>query len=276
MRRAFKPLRVLLALGCFALVNVAFLAPLVAAALCEPGDAFAARIAAWQFWPAMMKLYLPAVAVILAVTLLMGRVYCSTLCPLGVFQDIVIRVKRLFTKKSAGYYAPCPRTRFVILGVCLASALFGALGLAALVEPYSVYGRFATQLVRPALQAAVNAVADWGDAHEHYWLMRDEIVTDCLALWAAAVSMLVVAGLAVWRGRWFCNAICPVGTVLAALSQRPLMKISIDSDKCVKCGLCARACKAGCIDVKNGKVDNARCVRCFNCLGVCKKGAVKL
>ena len=36
----------------------------------------------------------------------------------------------------------------------------------------------------------------------------------------------------------------------------------------------AKACKAECIDVENGKVDQSRCVRCFTCIGTCKKGAL--
>ena len=58
------------------------------------------------------------------------------------------------------------------------------------------------------------------------------------------------------------------------LSAKAPFKIRLDAAKCVKCGLCAKACKAECIDVANGTVDQSRCVRCFNCLGTCKKEAL--
>ena len=277
MKRLFKPLRVVLALGCLALVSAAFLMPMMLAALCVDGGRQSVNAAAWQLWPAMVALNIPVVAAILAVTALMGRVYCSTLCPLGVYQDVVIRIRRLFTKKGHCYEAPWNRTRYAVFAATLAAAFAGFFALPALIEPYSVYGRFVTQLVRPALQWTVNLLAAWCDAHEKYWVMSDEIVVaGFLSFWVAAASMIAVTVLAAARGRWFCNAVCPVGTLLSIVSRRSLMKMSIDPSKCVKCGMCARACKAGCIDVKAMSIDNSRCVRCFNCIGACGKGAVKL
>ena len=277
MRRLFKPLRVLLALGCFALVNAAFLVPMLAASMCLDDAATPVNAACWQLWPAMVALNLPVVAAILAVTALMGRVYCSTVCPLGVWQDFAFRVRRLFTKRGLRYSPPLNRVRYAIFALCVLAAFAGCFALPALVEPYSVYGRFVTQLVRPALQWAVNLLAAWCEAHEKYWVMSDEVVVaGFLSFWVAAVSIVAITALAACAGRWFCNAVCPVGTLLSLVSKRPLMSISIDAARCVRCGACMHVCKAACIDVKNMAIDNSRCVRCFNCLGVCRKGAVKL
>ena len=41
-----------------------------------------------QFLPALLALNIGVVAVLVVLTLLLGRVYCSVICPLGVFQDI--------------------------------------------------------------------------------------------------------------------------------------------------------------------------------------------
>lgn len=277
MKRLFKPLRVVLALGFFALLNAAFLVPMIAAALCLDDVAQPAAAASWQLWPAMVALNIPVVVVILAVTALMGRVYCSTLCPLGVYQDIWFRVRRLFTKRGIPYSPPANRLRYTVFALTLLCVPAGMLAIPALVEPYSVYGRFVTQLVRPALQWAINLLAAWCDAHEKYWVMSDEVViAGFLSFWVAAASAVVMAVIAAWKGRWFCNAVCPVGTLLSLASKRPVLKITIDDSKCVQCGACVHACKAACIDISRKSIDNSRCVRCFNCLGVCRKGAVKL
>ena len=81
--------------------------------------------------------------------------------------------------------------------------------------------------------------------------------------------------LALRNGRTYCNTICPVGTVLGALSRFSLLKPIIDTDKCINCGLCARKCKAACIDAKNHEIDYSRCVVCMDCLESCSKGAIK-
>ena len=42
-----------------------------------------------QFLPALLALNMGVVLALVILTLLLGRVYCSVICPLGVFQDIV-------------------------------------------------------------------------------------------------------------------------------------------------------------------------------------------
>lgn len=59
------------------------------------------------------------------------------------------------------------------------------------------------------------------------------------------------------------------------ISRFSLYRITIDTDKCNGCGLCARQCKAACIDSKEHKVDGSRCVACMNCLEVCRKDALR-
>jgi len=71
------------------------------------------------------------------------------------------------------------------------------------------------------------------------------------------------------RGRIYCNAFCPIGTLLGVVSKRALFRISIDKTSCIRCGHCVAVCKAQCIDLKTQEVDAARCVACFNCMPVC-------
>ena len=66
-----------------------------------------------------------------------------------------------------------------------------------------------------------------------------------------------------------------MGTVLGFLSRFSLLKPVIDTSKCNGCGLCARNCKAACIDPKAHKIDYSRCVACMDCIGKCKKGAIR-
>ena len=228
-----------------------------------------------QFVPACLAFNLVVIGVVAGVTLLAGRVYCSVVCPLGIFQDVVLRLRKLIVRKNFAYRLGHPVVRAVFAVVFVALALCGFAALAGLIEPYSVYGRFATHLFEPLAAMCANAAADLAARWGHPCMLKSEVfVRGWAAFGVAGVSCLTIAALAAWRGRLFCNTVCPVGAVLGLLSAKAPVKIRLDAAKCVKCGLCARACKAECIDVANGTVDQNRCVRCFNCLGACKKEAM--
>ncbi len=113
------------------------------------------------------------------------------------------------------------------------------------------------------------------ERYESYAFYEHEVWLKSLpVLIVAAVSFVIIAILA-WRGgRTYCNTICPVGTVLGLLSRFSILAPGIDTDKCNACSLCARRCKASCIDSKNHRIDYSRCVVCMDCIDNCKQGAI--
>jgi ferredoxin len=94
------------------------------------------------------------------------------------------------------------------------------------------------------------------------------------ALVAAVLTLTLIAYLAFKGGRTWCNTICPVGTVLGCLSRFALIRPRLESENCIHCGLCAKGCKASCIDPQKAIIDASRCVACFNCLDKCKRDAI--
>ena len=187
----------------------------------------------------------------------------------------VALLARLFVRKDFAYRPGHPVLRAVFAAVFVVLALCGCAALAGLIEPYSMYGRFATHLFEPLAAMCANAAADLAAKWGHPCMLKTEIfVRGWAAFGVAGVSFVVLTVLAAWRGRLFCDTVCPVGAVLGLLSAKAPFKIRLDASKCVKCGLCAKACKAECIDVAKGTVDQSRCVRCFNCLRTCKKEAM--
>ena len=241
---------------------------------------------AFQFLPALLKaLAIPGFFAISAflflavLTLLFGRVYCSFLCPLGILQDIIIRLKKIFMKKtSKAEQKQCTSSRnFRVLRYSLLLFFLGALlaGTAiplGLFEPFAIFGRFVSALIKPIFTALNNALLDTGWFESLYPL--DYIPFSPALIIIGSGAALLVAITAFIYGRLFCNTLCPVGALLGILSRVSWFKIAFDSESCVKCGRCADVCKAGCIDYKNTAIDNERCVKCFNCLNECKINAL--
>lgn len=234
-----------------------------------------------QLLPAVMAGMFGIVAILLIATLLFGRIYCSALCPAGVFQDIINRIFCIGKKKKKGvrrfkYRKPANWLRYVLLAATVVTTLFGFSGLCLLLDPYSNFGRIAANLFRPAVMWGNNVLADWLMTMDNYSLFHVTISTVSIAGVVAAVTALVVfIVMVVFRGRLFCNTLCPVGALLSLVSRYSFFRISFDKEACTHCGNCEHTCKAEAIDAKALTVDTSRCVDCFNCVSSCAKGGLQ-
>ena len=303
-----------------------------------------------QFVPALLSLAagtlgvaLPLI-ILLLLTLIFGRVYCSFLCPTGILQDIIGRLARPFTRRTrrtrtnphspgagahntsagshstgttvgcstsagssnsagshsasagshssgakagsstsagssnsacssnnSGYHKPHSILRYIIL---IATGLLFALGLAwplTLLDPYSLFGKIASQFFGSIEIFLNNALANIFPNSIPY-LKYTSIATVSFIYGTIALVTLILFSAA--HGRLYCNTICPVGTLLGLIGSKSLFQIRIDSNACKHCNACAKNCKSNCIDIKGQKVDTERCVVCFNCLQHCKFGAL--
>jgi ferredoxin len=234
-------------------------------------------VTAFQFLPALMKtlagvgLWTAGAVAVLVLTLLVGRVYCSTLCPLGTYQDLIIALVNRRRRVRRFRYEPPPYLlHYAVLGATVAAFVFGSMMLFDLLEPFSVYGRLVHGLARPLLVAGTNTLALILASAGVYAVDPLPPVMNMGALALGTVPiMALVTYLASTRGRLFCNSLCPVGAVLGILARFSLLRIVIDPVTCTECGLCEKVCKASCIDSANKRVDYQACVSCFNCLHAC-------
>lgn len=228
-----------------------------------------------QLLPAVLALNVGVVATLVVLTLLFGRLYCSVICPLGVMQDLFAWLGKR-AKKNRYSYSPEKRwLRYGVLGLFIVASIAGVGSVAALLAPYSSYGRIASSLFAPLYRWGNNLLAYFAARADSYAFYTTDVWLRSGATLAVALVTLVVVGFLAWRGgRTWCNTVCPVGTVLGFLSKYSLFKPVIDTSKCNGCGLCARNCKAACIDSKNHRIDYSRCVVCMDCLDKCHKGAI--
>jgi ferredoxin len=230
-----------------------------------------------QFLPALLAVNLIAIITVVVLTLLFGRIYCSSICPMGIYQDIVSWVdKKMHRKKRYHSLRERRVLRWSLVALTTIAFFAGASAVVSILEPYSAYGRMATALFKPVYVEGNNAIAWIDEYFGHYLFYKVEVfLTSMSALVIASLTLLIIGYMAYRWGRLYCNTICPVGTVLGFLSKYSLLKISIDSNKCNSCSLCSMRCKASCIDSANKTIDYSRCVDCFNCLEVCNRKAMK-
>ncbi|MBQ0086946.1 MAG: 4Fe-4S binding protein [Bacteroidales bacterium] len=236
-----RKLRITLAAISFALILLLFAVPDGAS-----GEWFG-WMADIQFLPAVLAANFVIVTALIIVTLLFGRVYCSVICPLGVMQDII----SFFSGKRRGKalrfgYRKGPVLRYGLLILFVVLMVLGLNSIAVLIAPYSAFGRIASIATGTPASIVV-----------------------------ALVTFLVVAGLAWWKGRLWCNSICPVGTVLGFFSRFSLFRPVIDTEKCIGCSKCAKKCKASCINDREHSIDYSRCVACMDCISNCSVGAIR-
>lgn len=226
-----------------------------------------------QFLPALLALNVGALLFIVALTLLMGRMYCSVICPLGVMQDAIAWFHKKRNKYSYSRAMTALRGTVLVL-----TGLFVSLNMsyvAALVAPYSTYGRIVGTVLSPLYKLANNYFSAMAENYGSYALYGVDVwVKSLSALGVTLVIWLVIAILA-WRGgRTWCNTVCPVGTLLGMLSRHSAMKIAIDKSACIGCRKCERNCKASCIDSRTHTIDYSRCVVCGDCIDECREGAI--
>lgn len=220
-------------------------------------------IARIQFFPAAMAFSLVTIVFWLIATLLFGRIYCSTVCPLGALQDLF---SRLFHRKDYHYRLALTRVRYLFIALTVGCLLIGLSSIAAWLDPYSLYARGCVYLVKPVWGWLVNIFAS------------SPVRIGVASLLGSVTSILLlgaVAAVAAKRGRLICNTVCPVGTTLGFVSRYSIFHIDINTDLCIQCRKCEYVCKAECIDLTSHVIDTSRCVACFNCLPVCPNDAIR-
>jgi ferredoxin len=236
-----------------------------------------------QFVPSLLK-FISAVSIatigffiVLVLTVLFGRVYCSAICPLGILQDCILWIKKKIKRKFRYRFSfPIDYLRYPFLVLPVITCLAGTILFVSLLDPFSNFGRIVSDFFQPVYILLNNTGAKLLEKANIFFLYPEDI---SIIGWIAYMFPLFILGLITWMslkwGRLYCNTICPVGTLLGLLSRISVFRIKMIEDRCTNCGKCAFACKSACINIKEQKVDFSRCVGCFNCISVCPEDAIK-
>lgn len=233
-----------------------------------------------QLVPAIFSLPLLVAAavlvIILVVTLFTGRIYCSTVCPFGLLQDVIIRVTGLFSRRRFHALRAPGLWHYSLAIAIFVAAAAGFMSPMSLAEPFAAFGRLMTAIVQPAATALFRFKAPLISDSVNWFSQASYKPSTSLATgWAILCAGLLLFICGRW-GRIYCNSICPAGAILRGLTRFSFFRLQISESSCVNCGLCEGVCKAGCINAREKAIDFPRCIGCFNCLDVCRSKAISL
>lgn len=252
--RGLRTVRIILSIFFF-VAAVAYL--MVSPVAHNPAVRIVERI---QIIPSAIASGMGVILVWLAISFLFGRIYCSTVCPVGTLQDFIIPLRRWIKPLSNPYrYRPANRLRYHILIIYAIALIVGAALVCMWIEPWKIMTNICG-IIKPSAAKAM-------------WLNLG--IGMSVGIASGMVSGLLVTVCALLTGRGFCSEICPIGTALGSFHEFTIFHIEIDPDKCTNCMKCEEVCKSSCVKVVGRLVDNSRCIRCFDCLDVCPNDAIR-
>ena len=176
-----------------------------------------------------------------------GRFICGWLCPFGLVQDLLFKIKTPKLKKS-----PVTRAlsyfKYVLLILAVA---FAALGIGTIFCQYIcpagiLEAAFGMLPAKPVLLQTLGAGFVWK--------------------FSLFVSFVVVS---IFVYRAFCRFICPLGAIYSLFNRFSILGIKLEKPKCTNCGRCIATCK---MDIR--QVGDRECISCGECIDVCPTKAI--
>jgi ferredoxin len=192
--------------------------------------------------------------IILIFTFFFGRFYCSVICPLGILQNFI----NFFSFKNSKNYKNFYKTRYTIAAIVFAALFCGWVIGFKILDPYTNFGLIASSIFTPLHNLIIKS---------------EQYEFTILTLTISLIPFIILIFLVLFKRRFFCTAICPVGTVLGLFAKYGVFRLQI-GEKCVTCGTCFKGCPAGSINLKDKTIDNELCIRCLKCVAVCPKQAI--
>ncbi len=195
--------------------------------------------------------------IILLYCIMLGRWICGWICPGGLFQELLYKIKTPKLRKNRvtrilSYF------KYVLLFVLVISVplMFG-LSSGATVPGFCKYvcpiGTFEGAIFLLGNKANTSLFSSLGP----------------LFTWKFCLLIIFIVG-SIFIFRFFCRFFCPLGALYGLFNKLSILGIKVDKSKCNNCGACVSKCK---MDVK--QVGDHECIQCGECIDVCKQCAIK-
>lgn len=193
--------------------------------------------------------------ILLLYCILFGRMICGWICPFGLIQDLLYKIKTPKVKKS-----PVTRILSYLKYVILVFFVFIVPVMYACRDiPLPAFCKY----ICPAgtLEGGIGLLSN--AVNDSYFSMLGPLFTWKFLLMVA----ILVATIFIFRV--FCRFICPLGALYGLFNKFSLFGVKLNKDKCTNCGLCQAHCK---VDIKH--VGDQECISCGECIDVCPVNAI--
>jgi MauM/NapG family ferredoxin protein len=218
---------------------------------------------------------------VLGLALLLGRVFCGYVCPMGATLDFGDWVNRRGVKsKVQNSFEGAGRFRDLkyFFLIALAGSALAGISWIFIFSPLSLMTRFYSFVVYPMGLMIANLFLDLlrpvlpSIGLESLSYVRYSIPLFNTNLFVAFLILSILL-LGMIRPRFWCRNLCPAGALFALFSLRPLFRRAV-SEECTKCGRCVRACPMGAIADDFFKTAHSECITCLKCQEVCPEKAI--
>ncbi len=197
---------------------------------------------------------------VLVITVLFGRLFCSWVCPLGALQDtagLFPKDTKLSKLRRRNSYRAIYGLKYAILVALVTLAAMGPVQ-AGLLDPLALFLRTIVGFVLPMAQTTGLPL---GQASR---IGAGAVLSGLL--------LLIILVATRWIPRAWCRTACPLGALLGVAARWAPFQIRRDPDKCTNCGKCTAVCN-GAAD-PDGELRPSECVLCFNCIAACPEDAL--
>lgn len=190
--------------------------------------------------------------IIILFGLLLGRTVCGFLCPIGLGQELLYKIKTPKLKKSKitrvlSYF------KYVLLVVLVITVpIMYQTGVPAFCKYICPSG---------TLLGGIGLL--FNSNNSDLYAMLGPLFTWKFLL----LIVFIVASVFIFR--FFCRFLCPLGAIYGFFCRVALLGIKLDKNKCTDCGLCVSVCK---MDIK--RVGDHECINCGACISVCPVKAI--
>lgn len=186
---------------------------------------------------------------------LCGRWICGFLCPFGLIQDLLHKIKTPKLKKN-----PVTRMLSYLKYVILAVFVI-ALPLIYAMRSMPLPGFCKYICPSGTLLGAVGLLSNQNNSNMFP-------ILGPLFTWKFCLLVVFLVG-AVFIYRFFCRFFCPLGAIYGLFNRISILGVKLEKPKCTDCGLCIGAC-----DMDIQKVGDHECISCGKCINVCPTGAI--